>query len=407
MCLELPLAAWALAKFPNPEISLSAFGALLIAICYFFQSTTWNFIGTSAALVRSKQDLKIMIQFLTLVCLVMGLCYVGLVFGPLSKTVLIPLFGATNELFTLTIPSFAMAASWPCLVGYRRVNQGVLIHVSKSKLVSITSIIRIIGLALSIVVALALRPNFSGLTIVSMCMTFSVLVETASSHFFVVKFALPKLSDRQTTLTLKSIWDYSMPMMLAAIVSQIMMPLGSVILFRLPQSQFSLVVWPAVSGLLQLLRTIGFSLLELVASCGDNSKNRATILKYSNRFSILIFFFLLLLILTGIGKSYFSFFGGLEQDYANFASLTLAFGILYPSIEMRLWYLTGIAYATKNTKFTAQATFVAVALGLALYPIGLNQTFFSGAAFLLILLTICTIAEILVFTNRMAAKSVN
>ena len=398
------MAAYALAMFPNPEINLSAFGALLIAICFFFQSTTWNLLGTSASLVRSREDLQVLIRFLNIMCVVMALIFLIFVISPLSGLILVPLFGSTQELYDLTLPSLIMGSSWPFLVGYRRINQGVLIHVSLSKLVSLTSITRIIALAVSLMLALYLAPPLSGITTVSICLTIAVIVETTVSHFLVAKYGISRLPESKTQLTIKSTWKFCMPMVLAAIVSQLMLPLGSAILFRLPQPQLSLVVWPALTGLLQLIRTIGFSVIELTASIGDNPLNRSAILKFSNRSSVCLFLFLSCFVITGVGGDYFRFFGGLESDYAEFAAATLAFGLFYPSIEIRLWYLTGAAYAVKATEVTAQATVVAVAIGFVLYAVGLHQSQISGAAFLLLILTICTLAEIGVFSLKLSKK---
>jgi len=389
----MPISAYAVAKFPDPEVNLSAFGALLIAICFFFESPMWSLLGSSAALVRTKEDFRILHHFLNILCAALAAIYLLLVVSPLANFIVIPLFGATQDLYALALPSFVVGAVWPFLIGYRRVNQGVLIHVGKSKLVSLTSISRIVTLVMSVSGAYIWQPNLAGLTIISVCSTLALLTDAGFSHIFVLKYGIPRLTEEKSELTVRATWDFCSPTILASVVSQLMMPLGSAVLFRLPESRLSLIVWPAITGLLQLIRTAGLSLIELTASCGDNPKNRATILKFSNRISIFLLVFLLVFVFSGIAENYFSIFAGLEKEYAKFASATLAYAIFYPAIEPRLWYLTGVSYALKKTNLVAKATFVAVGLGFALYFIGLNQSFLSGAAFLLVLFTICTLAE--------------
>lgn len=404
MCLEIPVSAFALAKFPNPEPNLSAFAGLLVAICFFFESPILNLLGSSAALVRTKEDLRILHKLLSILCAVIAAIFSLLVLSPFAKFVIIPLFGSTEELYTLAFPALTIGITWPFLVGYRRVNQGLFVYIGKSKLVGLTSISRILTLIVSLYCCYYLELHLNGITIVSACMTFAVFVEALLSKLLLEKYAKPRLTNAKSELTLKSTWHYCFPLILSSIMSHLVMPLGAAILFRLPQSTLSLVIWPALSGLISILRTPGSSLIELVASCGESAENRSNLLKFANKISTILFLLLVVFALTGWAQSYFVFVGGLGIEQAQFASTALVFGLLYPVIDTRLWYLTGCAYALKKTKVAAHATAVGVSVGICMYSIGVNQTHFSGAAFLLILLTIYTLAEVAVFSRKLSAK---
>ena len=401
----MPVSAFALAKFPNPEPNLSAFAGLLIAICFFFESPILNLLGSSAALVRTKEDLKILHKLLYILCAVIASIFSLLVLSPFAKFTIIPLFGSTEELYTFAFPALVFGITWPFLVGYRRVNQGLFVFIGKSKLVGLTSISRILSLIVSLYCCYYLDLQLSGITIVSLCMTFAVFVEALLSKILLEKYAKPRLTNAKSELTLRSTWHYCFPLILSSTMSQLIMPLGAAILFRLPQSALSLVIWPALSGLISIVRTPGSSLIELTASCGQSAENRSKLLKFANKISMFLFLLLVVFALTGWAQTYFVFVGGLGIEQARFASTALVFGLLYPVLETRLWYLTGCAYALKKTKVAAHATAVGVSVGIFTFVVGVNQTHFSGAAFLLILLTIYTVAEIAVFSRQLSTRS--
>jgi hypothetical protein len=303
-------------------------------------------------------------------------------------------------LFNVVRLSLFIGAIFPLFVGYRRINHGVLVYAGKSKLVSLTSFVRVFVLAFSLLSFYYLGSSLSGNTIVAISVALSYFLETVASDLLVRKYALNYLTKNPSSLIVKSAWVFCSPMILSSLISQLMLPVGAAVLFRLPQAQLSLVIWPAVSGFLQLARTPGSALIELTASIGDNPENFSKIEKFTFKIGLVLLTLLLIFAFTPLANFYFGRLGGLNPEYANFAAHTMMFAVFFPALETRLWYLTGAAYALKMTKLGAHATIIATSLGLFLYAIAIRQSYIPGAVFVVLMWTAGTIAESSYFKYR-------
>ncbi len=389
--------AYALARAANYEPNLSAYGAIVVATTFFFGCPVWPLIGSSAALVKSKEDLKVFRRFLFSLCAGIALIHAALVVTPLSKLTIIPLFGTTQALYDLAYPSLILVLFFPVLIGYRRINHGVLLHVGKPKFVGVSSGARIISLTFLLFVTAFIDTSLAPLTVAALCQLVSLIIETVMSELMALKHGVPSLTDDKSNLTLNSCWKYCYPVMFSSVLSQITLPVGSAVLFRFPSAEQSLVVWPAINGLLLFVRMPGNSFIEFTASVGGDSSYQKRLPRFAFSVGAVMAGVVAILSFTPLGTIYFSVLGGLSIEKSVFARHCLAFAGLYVFTESLLCFYYGLTYAKKQTKLLLAATLISIVCFLGLFTLGLYQSTFAGAAYLCLMFAVTTIIELVFF----------
>jgi len=134
---------FSLGQLSNPDLALAGFGIVngLMRTCL---SPLRNLIQTAQALVRSREDLKIMFTFTFRTLLFFIAIVILLFYSPLRKVILENIMGLTLELSQYTTPglklTFLMAIFW----GYSSLLRGLLSAMRRTGALAFTAGIRLL-----------------------------------------------------------------------------------------------------------------------------------------------------------------------------------------------------------------------------------------------------------------------
>lgn len=405
MCAEAPLAAYAVAIMPDASLNLQCVAGILIPVGWLFESPVWNLLGSSAALIRRVDDFRAFRAFVFRLSFCIAVLYYVFALGPLSSWLICDVLGAPSDLLQHSRTALLFAAVWPFAVGYRRICQGVLISAGQSRCVSFTSIFRLCTLLVLLFVFVSLSGPFSGVSAASCAITTSLSLEALLAHYLFVRFGRPNLSAEPSSLSPMEVARYCGPLMSSSLLGAIWTPVGSALMFRLPDPELSLTAWPALSGLYLVIRTPAFAMTELTAAFGSDRSSARKIAHIAFFGGLVLSLATLFLSLSGGGEMYFRVVGALPDQLAHFAAVALIYSFLWPALEMLYNLLAGLTYSWKKTRFILEAKFFGVAVLVLASGLGIWLRPFPGAIHYLLTIMACYLAECLWVIWRLKATS--
>ncbi len=399
--IDLPLTTCLVARLADPELNLQALGGLVLTLGFFFESPVWNLLVTSAALVKTKQDFLALRRYVLFLCGGLAILFYGLIFGPLSELIFLRLFAAPADVTELSYGGLLISGLWPLLVGYRRICQGVFVANGRSKLIGASSVIRILTLGILLAAGYSFPTSLSGVTLATLITTVSMGVETAVTHIWFYRSAWKELSDAPGELTNRSISTYTAPLIASSVAGTLVAPIGTAMLFRMPAAELSLIVWPAVSGLLLVFRNPGYALIELTTSLGSNKSNLPILTKLTWCVTLLMTIVTTSVAIPMIGWSIFSTIAGLPPVAVAFALSAFPFATFWPGLETLVSFYAGLSYSSRQTRIAAEATFLYLVFYIAGCVAGVVLQPMEGIRWYMLLLTANTLIEWLWFVFRL------
>jgi hypothetical protein len=150
-------------------------------------------------------------------------------------------------------------------------------------------------------------------------------------------------------LTLSVFLAFFTPLVLTSFLSLMIQPIGSAAMARMPGALESLAVWPVASGVLFILRALGFALNEVVVALLD----RPGAYKALRRFTLLLTGALLavtgVVAFTPLARIWFADISGLSPELTALAVLGFAWAVAWPSLDALRNLVQGVAVFTRRT----------------------------------------------------------
>lgn len=372
MHIEQPFSVCVIARLSNPEVNLQAFGGLIIAVGFLIECPVWNLLGTSAALVRSKQDfiaLKKYVFYLSgFLTLLLGILLLGF-----ASDLLEDVMGAPRDVAKVGREGLVWVIFWPFVVGYRRICQGVFVSSGRSKFVTYTSIIRVISILCFFIFILWHDSKDQSAIQITLASTMSLTIETLLCHLLFKRYVFQSLPGSSLSpLTLRGIVKYTNPLILAVYADMLTVPLGTAMLYRMPEAERSLVVLPLISTLLVMMRTPAMAFIELASAAADKVENEIKLKQLALKVAVVLTGATLVFLLPSIGELYFSRVAGLSPENAHFAYSALPFGILMIPFAISIYLQEGISLAKRKPKLLFEATLLCLAIMIFGCGIGIS-----------------------------------
>jgi len=274
MAAELPVLSAVVARLANPEINLAAYGGVVFPLSLIIESPIIMLLSASTALSKDWDSYLKLRRFMMRAGALLTTLHVLIAFTPLYYVVVIGLIGAPTEIIEPARIGLMIMTPWTWAIAYRRFNQGVLIRFGHSRAVGFGTLVRLSadGLVLGIGYLIG---DIPGVVVATSAVAAGVVSEAIYAGLRVQ----PVLRDhlRQTApieqpLTFRTFLDFYTPLAMTSLLSLLVLPIGSAALSRMPDALESLAVWPVVSGLVFMLRSLGFAYNEVVVAMLDEPR---------------------------------------------------------------------------------------------------------------------------------------
>jgi len=370
MGLELPAVSAVVARLPEPQINLAAYG-IVFAISMIIESPIIMLLAASTALSRDWDSYLKVRRFMMQAGALLTALHVVIAFTPLYYLVIVNLIGAPAQIVEPARWGLMLMTPWTWSIAYRRFNQGVLIRFGHSEIVGLGTVVRLSANLVVLSVGYVMG-SIPGIMVAASAVSMGVMSEA----FFVGLRVRPILQRlRQIVpdgdpLTLSSFLRFYVPLALTSLLTLLVQPIGSAAISRMPGALESLAVWPVVSGLLFLLRSVGIAYNEVVVALLGEPKAQESLRRFARVLSLSLTAILFLVTATPLAEFWFQGLSGLSPSLANLAQTSLWCALLLPAFSVWQSFYQGSLVYFRTTRGVTEAMALSLLISSAILGVG-------------------------------------
>jgi hypothetical protein len=381
MCAEGPILAAIIARQPNPEVNLAAFG-ICIAFLLITESPVLNLVTAGVALGGDRGSFGRLRQFgnkLSIACsLVLMLVSLPWIF----RSIVGPALGLPEEVTLATADSLWLLIPCPFAVGTRRMLQGVLVRNSQTRAVTTCTVGRI--LAMSITAAgLCYFTELSA----AVAATAGLMAGMVSEAFFVRLAAsgvLTRMPEQPPYPAPEvDLVSFYTPLAITLMVNLSVQPLISFSLSHGVMPLESLAVIPVLNSLNLLFRTGGIAFQEVsITLLGREVRHQKELRKIAFGMTVASFAAYGLLAFTPLLDWWLIVVSSLSPELADFARWPAQIMALLPALAVANSWFRAVTIIEKRNSAIGYAAFIELLFtGLVLYAgIALLEIYGAWAA---------------------------
>jgi Na+-driven multidrug efflux pump len=154
-------------------------------------------------------------------------------------------------------------------------------------------------------------------------------------------------------LNLRSFLEFYIPLALTSLLTLLTQPLGSAALSRMPDPLASLAVWPVVSGLVFMSRSLGVAYNEVVVALLDRKRSYHSLRRFTFMLAVGTSAFLFLMAVTPLSDFWFRVISGLPARLAPLGTSALLYALPMPGlVVLHSWFQGGLVNQRKTRGVT-------------------------------------------------------
>lgn len=399
MAIEGPFLAAIIARIPEPKYNLAAYG-VAFAFALLVESPIIMMMSASTALVKDRQSYITLRNYTFLLNILITLALFVIILPPIFSFLALNILRLPEKVASLTHICILIMFPWPAAIGFRRFYQGILIKHDKTRYVAYGTSFRLLG---DLVVATLLYKftSLEGAFVGATTLAVAVVLEAVATWFMAlgtIRKLMTKDGQTQDTsekLTFGNITTFYFPLALTAVL---MIGINPTITFFLGWSRYaleSLAVFPVISALVFIFRSVAISYQEVSIALLEGSYDRYLILrKFASILGIILLSGLGIIAFSPLASLWFHQISGLSLELTQFTVNPLIFMVLLPSLTVLLSFQRSLLVITRQTPPITYATILEI--GLIAVIMYISITFFD--------LVGATAASIALLLGRVAAN---
>jgi len=368
MSMELPTINAIVARLPNPEINLAAYGGVVFPIALMIEAPVIMLMAASTALSRDWESYQRLKKYtLWMGGILMGL-HLLVALTPFYDFIVNVLLSSPKEIIEPARVSLLMLAPWTLSIAYRKFQQGAMIRFGHSRMVGETTFVRLVTVAVVLTVGMILK-TIPGALLAGLAQGLGVVVESIYAGVRIRKIhsEIKAAPPYEKPLTLKRFVSFYFPLAITSSLWLIWQPLISGTVSRMPNPLESLAVWSLVTGILFMFRSPGVAFNEAVVALQKDAKSYMVLQRFARLFSLITTISAIVFVVSPLSGLWFTNVANLNPQLVTMATFTLLFGLLLPFISMYISLFQGIIVNQEKTSIIAEAVFVSlVSMGVVL-----------------------------------------
>ncbi|HLE51265.1 MAG TPA: hypothetical protein VI755_04350 [Anaerolineales bacterium] len=357
MGAELPALSAVVARLPNPEINLAAYGGIVFPLALIIESPIIMLLAASTALSKDPDSYQKIRRFMMVSGAILTALHILVAFTPLYTFIVERVLGAPPEIVAPGRIGLMIMTPWTWSIAYRRFNQGVLIRFDHSKAVGLGTAVRLSADLIVLLAGYAIG-NIPGIIVATSAVAAGVISEAIYAGIVV----RPVLRDElrlappvEKILTRRSFLDFYFPLVMTSLLTLLVQPIGSAALSRMPQALSSLAVWPVVSGIIFMLRSLGVAYNEVVVALLDEPRSTHSLRRFTGFLTVGTTLVLLVFAATPLSHLWFEGLSGLNPQLAALAVVGVWVSLPMPGLSvLQSWY-QGIILHDRRTRGITEA----------------------------------------------------
>lgn len=372
MGLELPALSAVVARLAHPEIHLAAYGGVVFPIALLIESPIIMLLAASTALSRDWASYLKIRRFMMIAGAGLTLLHAALAFTPLYDLVLVRLLNPPGEIIEPARLGMMLMLPWTWAIAYRRFHQGVLIRAGQSNVVGLGTVIRLSANIVVLAIGYSLQ-TLPGIVVATSAVSAGVLSEALFVGWRVrpALEALRKAPALAESLSWSAFAHFYLPLVLTSLLTLLALPLGSAGMSRMPQALASLAIWPALSGILFLLRSVGIAYTEVVVALLEHPRAVESLRRFAYKISMVTTLVPLIVAVTPLGKLWFAQLAGLPPALAMLAQTALGLGFLVPGLTVWQSFFQGVLMHDRRTRGITESVALSLFTSALLLGVGI------------------------------------
>ena len=369
MGAELPALAAVIARLPNPEINLAAYGGVVFPLALIIEAPIIMLLAASTALCKDTASYNKVHRFMMVSGASLTILHILIAFTPLYYVVVKGILGVPDVVVEPARIGLMIMTPWTWSIAYRRFNQGVLIRFNRSQTVGIGTVIRLSADGL-VLLAGYLIGTIPGIVVATSAVAAGVISEAIYAGIAarpVINVDLRMASPIKPELTWPAFFTFYIPLAMTSLLTLLANPIGSAALSRMPDPLASLAVWPVVTGLIFMLRSPGTAYNEVVVALLDEPRSSHSLCRFASWLEGLSTMALLLLAATPLAPFYFQTISALSPHLAEIARAGMWLALPLPALTvLQSWYQGAILHGRRTRAITEAVIIFLVASAVTL-----------------------------------------
>lgn len=388
MGLELPILSAFVARLPQPEINLAAYGGVVFPIALIIESPIIMLLAASTALSRDRDSYVKLRRFTMRAGAILTALHLIIALTPLYYIVVEKIIGAPQEIVESARIGLIIMTPWTWTIAYRRFQQGILIRFGHSQAVGVGTMIRL-GANLLVLIIGYLLGTIPGIIVATSAVATGVTSEAVYAGLRVrpvVRSQLNTAPAPDDPLTFNAFLGFYIPLVMTSFLTMIGQPIGSASLSRMPLALESLAAWPVVSGLVFFLRSAGVAYNEVVVALVDEQNALTNLRRFTLLLASITTLLLLLIVVTPVSVFWLESVSALSPALAQLARQSLWFFLPMPALSaLQSWY-QGVILNSRKTRSITEAIiiflgFFITAMWLGIMRGNIAGLYVAGAAY--------------------------
>ena len=385
MGIEVPLVSAIIARLPDTDGNLAAFGSLVYPLALLIEAPIIMLLAASTALAKDWKSYKKLRRFAHGAGFALTVVHVLLAFTPIYDWVALDLIKIDPSAVEPGRIGLMIMTPWTWAIASRRFQQGVLIRFERSRAVVAGTIVRLVTVT-TVLAAGYLSGRLSGIAVGCLAIASGVIAEAIFAHACttaVVRTHLRHAKPAAKPLTWTSFLQFYVPLAMTPLITIILQPIGASALTRMPGQLASTSAWSSVYGLVFLFRTAGFAFNEVVVTLIGQPAGARRLRRVAWVMGLAMTFTLLLLALSPLGRLWFGKVISLSPELTEVAVNALTFAILMPGYSVLQNYYQGALVHASKTRYVSEGVILYLAATTSVLGLGIALGSVRGIVFVL------------------------
>ena len=360
MSAELPAMSAVVARLANPEINLAAYGGIVFPLALIIESPIIMLLAASTALSKDWASYARMRRFMMGVSAVLTALHVLVAFTPLYDVIARHLLGAPPEIIEPGRIGLRIMLPWTWSIAYRRFHQGVLIRFGRSVTVGRGTLIRLSANGVILIIGYLIG-SIPGIIVATSAVATGVISEAlyvALAVRPVLRGPLRQAPPVEPPLTWNVFFAFYIPLVMTSLISLLASPINSAALGRMPLSLESLAAWPALSGVVFMLRSLGIAYNEVVVSMLEEPYSSRNLRRFATWLITLTSALVVLITITPLSTLWFGRISALKPELTTLAHYGLWFALPLPAMSVLQSWFQGAILFSKRTRGLTESVVV-------------------------------------------------
>ena len=266
MTIEQPVLAAAITRMPDATVNLAALW-VAFSLALLVESPIIQILSAATAVATSRERYRELLLFLTKIAGATTLLHGVLAVPPVFSFVAGNLLDVPPEVVPRARQVFLIMLPFSAAVGYRRLWQGVLIRLGRTRSVTESTLGRLLVMVGILLVAVNVFPDSEkGHMWASGALIAGVVAGSAYALWLLHRRGMAELpqADPRGLIGAAALWKFYVPLASTSVIFLASRPLLTLGMSQAAFPLESLASWPVVHGLIIVFVSVGFSYQEVV-----------------------------------------------------------------------------------------------------------------------------------------------